>query len=132
LSFGSLLLEICNAENNGEDDTERAHDNVTNGEEVVFASEGVSSGQDETLLAIKATHIIVVPDFHGVVTWGEVVLHSAVKFSEIGQTSGSHPHNEMLISYVDPLGFLPVSSLVFELVFFVTVPSYPCVVNCYI
>jgi hypothetical protein len=123
LSFGSLLLKVCNAENNGEDDTEGAHDNIADGEEVVFATECVGGGEDEALLAVEAAHVVVVLDPHRVRPRRQIILHPTIQLPEVGQTSSSHPNNEMFICDINPLRALPVAWHVFELVLFVTVPG---------
>jgi len=141
--LGRPLGHICNEENNGKYKAEGSYNNVAHGKEVVLATQHISGGQDKALFAIEGTHGVVVFDTEPVVTSSECIIHLTPKLAEVGQTSGSHPNDEVGVSNIGPLDIFPVSCLkllsgtvpvlasvaVFEFIFSVGLPSDILIIN---
>jgi hypothetical protein len=69
--------------------------------------------------------------------WLQIFVNSSPKLSEVRETSGSHPNNEMLVFHVQPLYLLPSLSIgrvldIFELILDVTLPSDVALINVYL
>jgi hypothetical protein len=57
-----LLADVSDEEDDGEDNAEGANHDVTDGQEVVLASEHVSGGENKVFLTLEAADIVVVLD----------------------------------------------------------------------
>ena len=138
LNFDSLLLarasisflHVSNAEHKCEEQAEGTHCNVANSKEVVLSSKGVGGRENEALLSLERSYLILIVNFKLVATCLESILNSAPKFSEIWETCCSHPDDEVLILFhVDPLNLVPCFSgwkvfvNVFEFVINIGLPS---------
>jgi len=91
-----LLLEEGDEEDDGENEAQGAHNDVANCEEVVLAAQGISGREDKALVSIEAIHIVVIRNRQRVIAGLEVGLDLSPKFAEVGQTSCSHPYDEVL------------------------------------
>jgi len=92
-------------------------------------------------LALERCHFIGVLNLDVIITLLKSRINSAPKLSEVRETSGSHPNDEMFIFHIEPLKFLPSSSIwwaleIFEFILLVGSPSdlvlldsYLCVIT---
>jgi len=64
-----LLADVGHEEDDCEDNAEGADHDVTDGQEVVLASEHVSGGEDEELTSLEAADVVVVLDGDGVLAF---------------------------------------------------------------
>ena len=112
-----LLTHVSDAEDEGEQGAEGADDDVAHGQEVVLAAKCVGGREDEVLLALEGVHGVVVLDDDLVTRAFHVCLNLATEFSEVRQTGGSHPNNEVFyqrqkiqiltIFHIEPLDLIP-------------------------
>ena len=91
-----LLTHVSDAEDEGEQGAESADDDVAHGQEVILATECVGGREHEVLLALEGVHGVVVLDDDLVTRTFHVRLNLTPEFSEVRQTGGSHPNNEVL------------------------------------
>ncbi|KAH1181591.1 hypothetical protein KIL84_005317 [Mauremys mutica] len=93
------------------EDAGGAEDQVDNAQEGVLATHPGNSAEDDLLAALEGEDGVVVGDVEAVGALGqargEVALtHAAVELAEGRQSSGAHPHNEVL---VDEAGIVEVA-----------------------
>lgn len=129
-----LFSEERDRKDNCENNAEGAYHDVTACKEGVFASENVGGGEDKALLAVERVYWVIIVNSKLVVTWLHVDIDSAPKFSELGESGGSHPNDEMLVSDIDPLVVCVVVSIcvsvqVLELVLYVRLPRDVGLIN---
>jgi hypothetical protein len=89
------LLHVSNAENKGEQHAKGTHSDVADSQEIVLTSKRIGGGDDETLLALERCDLVVILDQQVVFTGWKIFSDLAPQFTEVGQTSGSHPDDEM-------------------------------------
>ena len=89
------LAHVRNEEDDTEGDTEGAHNNVADGEEVVGASENIRGREHEVLAAVEWINFVSVLYIESVGAFGQIFLNFTVQFAEVGKTSRSHPDNEV-------------------------------------
>jgi hypothetical protein len=122
-----LFSEERDGKDNCENDAQGAYHDVAPCQERVFASEDVRGGEHEALLAVEGVYWVIIVNSKLVVTWLHVDIDSAPKFSELGKSGGSHPHDEVLVGDINPLVVCVVVSIcvsveVLELVLHVGLP----------
>ena len=91
-----LLSHVCEEEDDCEDQAEGSYHYIADSQEIVLSSQGIGSRQHKALLSFVASHIIYIIDFHLVSSLLQVLFKPPIKFSEIRESCGSHPNNEML------------------------------------
>jgi len=135
------LADVGHEENDGEDDAERANDDVADREEVVLPAKHVCSREHKVFLTLELTHVVGVSDGDLVFAGWEAAVDLAPELAEVRETGSPHPNNEMLILDVLPLDILPISVagshvfvdavelLVFEFVLDVGLPGNICLVD---
>jgi len=140
-SCQGLFAHVRYEEDNSENNAESADNNVANGEEVVLPAKHVSCRENEIFLSLEVFDVVVVFNLNSVLSLLEDIacdLNLTVEFPEVGQTSGPHPHNKVLIFYVSPLDILPLAEsrlvlrhfqLVFEFVLNIRLPRNTCLVE---
>jgi len=97
------FLHISNAEYESKEQAEGTNSDVANGQEVVLTSKGISGGQNETLLTLEWSNLVLIINLKLVGTCFETIWDSTPKFSEVWKTGSSHPYNKMLIFHILPL-----------------------------
>jgi len=94
------------------------------GEQVVLCPCRAEGGEDEVLVVAPVGDAVVVGDVERVLAWRQGLLDLAPQFLEVGQSGGPHPHDEVLVLRVKPLGGVAINcSLVFAPL--VASPTYP-------
>lgn len=63
------------------------------------------------LLALEWRDLELIVDFNLIFTSIQASFDSSPQFTEFGETSRSHPNDEMLVLHVDPLDILPSSAI---------------------
>lgn len=118
-----LASHVGDEEDDAEHYAQSANNDVADSQEVVGASEHVRGGEDEVLAASEGAHIVVVHDLQLVLALGHVAFDHAVQLAEVGQTSRTHPDNEVGIGDILPLDLVPCGLVdVLELVVDVGLP----------
>ena len=74
---------------------ESPHRNITNRQEIIFATKRIGGADDEALLALEGFHLIIVNNFEIILPWSKGLVDSAPQLPKIRQPSSSHPHDEM-------------------------------------
>ena len=90
------LAHVRDEEDDSEGDAKGSHDDVADGQEVVGAAEDIGSWEHEVLATIEWIDLVRVLNRELVFTFGQVIFNLAVQLAEVGQTSCSHPDNEVL------------------------------------
>lgn len=137
IGVGGPLGHVCNEENNGKNEAEGAYNDVAHGKEVVLTTQHISGGQNKTLRTIEGTDRIDVVNLKIVCALFERYIDLSPKLAEVGQTSSSHPNDEVRIFDISPLESSPilcyavhfVAIAVFELIFSIGLPGNVSVVN---
>jgi len=83
IGVGGSLGHVCNKENNGENKAERTYNDVANSKEVVFATQHISGGQNETLAAIEGVNGISVIDGNPVFASRKIGVNLSPKLTEV-------------------------------------------------
>lgn len=95
-TFIVLLRHVNSKEDQRENEAQRSDHDITDGQEVVLAAKKISSWNNESFVTREAGSVVVVRNLQLVVALGEILIDHAVKFSEVGKTGSTHPHDEML------------------------------------
>jgi len=104
------FLHVSNAEYESKEQAEGTNSDVANGQEVVLTSKGISGGQNETLLTLEWSNLVLIINLKLIGTCFETIWDSTPKFSEVWKTSSSHPDNEMLFFHILPLNLWMIFS----------------------
>jgi len=97
------FLHVSNAEYESKEQAEGTNSDVANGQEVVLTSKGISGGQNETLLTLEWSNLVLIINLKLIGTCFETIWDSTPKFSEVWKTGSSHPYNEVLFFHILPL-----------------------------
>ena len=89
------MNEVDNEEDDAEKDASSSHHNVANRQEVVRASQHVHRSHHEVLAASEGAHVVQVLNYKTICTLRHILLNHAVQLAEVGQTSRTHPYNEV-------------------------------------
>ena len=92
---GVSLAHVRDEEDDAEGDAEGADNDVADGEEVVGAAEDVRGREHEVFAPVERIDRVGVFDGETVITGFQIFLNLTVEFAEVGQTSRSHPDNEV-------------------------------------
>lgn len=97
------IFDVNDEEDHSENNTDTPYYDVGNTQKRVLASEPRCGGDDEMLFAIKGSHRVGIVDVDCVVSSRQrlqecaLVTDPTVKFAEVRQSSGPHPHDEIFI-----------------------------------
>jgi len=135
---GTSSFHVSNTENKCEEKAKCSDSDVAHGEEIVLTTQGISGRDNKFLLTLERCHFIGVLNLDVIFTFVKSRINSAPKFSEVRETGGSHPNDEMFICHIKPLERFPRTCTTFRCVFevsefilFVGSPSNLVLLNSY-
>lgn len=106
------FLHVGDAEHESEKKAKGTDGDVANGQEVVLSTEGVCGRKNEALSALERSNLVLIIDPELIRSCLKATFNSSPKFSEIWESSSSHPDDEMLVVFhINPLNLFIINTI---------------------